>query len=90
MTLGDRERRRGKRGHLAFPPLLSEFHRCRRAQLGRALGLGRQPLVLRRGKLRPREVAGWRQSECWLAGPRERADPSSLGCFHLHPLPCPC
>lgn len=34
VTLGDRERRWGKRGHLAFPPLLSESHSDKRAQLG--------------------------------------------------------
>lgn len=46
VTLGDRERRWGKRGHLAFPPLLSESHGCRRAQVGRALGSRRPALVL--------------------------------------------
>lgn len=81
MTLGDRERRRGKRGHLSFPPLLSEFHRCRRAQLGRALGSGRQALVLQTGKLRPgrwqddvRVSAGW---------PQRKGQSQLLG--YLHP-----
>lgn len=69
VTLRDRERWWGERGHLSFPSLLSDSHSRRRAQLGRALGSAKQPPAIQRRKLRLREVAGG----------RERADPRSLG-----------
>lgn len=48
VTLRDRERWWGERGHRSFPPLLSESHSRRRAQLGRARGSGKPPPVVER------------------------------------------
>lgn len=88
MTLGDRERRRGERGHLAFPPLLSVSHSHRRAQLGKALGSERPMTPCDREGNRAQKgggaAAGW-----VLAGSGETAGVHLLD-SPLCSLPCPC
>lgn len=90
MTLGDRERRWRKRGHLSFPPLLSESHSHRRAQLGKALGSGR-PTPGVTDKETEAQKGGVTMAEWVGCGWQPRRGWSQpLGLFHLYPLPVSC